>query len=191
MGHFAIWSSNQTQDRVEVQRQAWLGAAAGVQVPAGAVPADCLVILSVDPPGDRAAVLVPDASAGAAKNRIPLGAGLHLAGHGDLLEVGGRRFWVELRPVAEQSLFDPEVHGADLFCAATRARLNPGDPIVTCPGNQGATCGLVYSLVAFEAARTCHGCGASHDSKPWAPPEEPGESSVAELLASAGEGEDA
>ena len=96
-----------------------------------------------------------------------------------------------MRRMAEESRFDPEVHGADLFCAATRARLNTGDPIVTCPGNQGGTCGLVYSLVAWQASATCHGCGASHDPEPWAPPVEPRGSLLAELLASAGEGEDA
>ena len=101
MGKLNLWSSvQQPPERVQIERMAWVGAK-GVQDPEGPVPADSLVIHTVDPPGDSAAVLVPDASASGAKvNGIAVEPGLHLVHHGDCLEVAGRRFWVELQLVA-------------------------------------------------------------------------------------------
>ncbi len=186
MGRLAIWTSDQAPDRVEVGRVAWLGAG-GVRVPEGPEaegPAGCLTILPVDPPGEGAAVLVPDSAKRPAVNRIPMGPGLHLIRHGDRLEVAGQRWWVDVSAVAEPTVFDPELHGSDLFCAATRARFKSGDQIVVCPGRQGHACGLIYLQVAWEASNACHGCGSNHSPEPWAPPKNPASSWLAELLRS-------
>lgn len=102
--------------------------------------------------------------------------GIHPLRHGDRLDVGGRAYWfsADLSPV--ETTFDPDLHGADVRCCLTKARLRPGQAIVICPGVPGTKCGVIYRADAWAAviqanrSMKCHNCGYRPGATHWEPP---------------------
>jgi hypothetical protein len=113
----------------------------------------------------------------AALNGIPLRAGLHLLHESDCLEVGATRYFVSAEVTAEDTFYDPAVHGEDIYCALTKARLVAGQPITICPGTPSARCGVLYKAEAWDLAMRqskpsmqCTNCGYSTSAAEWVPP---------------------
>ncbi len=133
-----------------------------------------LLPLSARTPGEALAVaLVPDRLAGAAsRNGVPMEAGLHRLLHADRLVCGGRRVWVATSAEPERAPYDAQTHGADLFCARTKMRLAPGEPVVLCPGTPDRACGLISKAEAFDLPFPCAECGFDPRAPRWAPPAE-------------------
>jgi hypothetical protein len=136
-----------------------------------------------------ALLLAPDDVAGsAARNGLLLPAGVHSLRHADLIEIDGQPFWVSVQFVAEESVYDVDVHPADAFCFFTRVRLSPGDPIVICPGTPETSCGMIYRKSAWLAAQessagfACAHCGFAPGRGEWTPPAPRSTRSLSHLL---------
>lgn len=116
------------------------------------------------------------ASGVVSRNGIPVGPGMHLLRHADRLEVAGHRFWVSVAPSVKGAAYDPMVHGIDVFCYLTKARLKPGQQIKICPGMPGQSCGVIYKAEAWEMAMQseppmpCASCGYHTRTAEWQPP---------------------
>ena len=139
--------------------------------------------------GVCAAVLVPSKHGRPVRlNRVDLPPGMHLLSHKDRLDVGGITFWVSLRACAEQMAYDPEVHGEDCFCLRTKARLEPGEAIVICPGMPEMPCDMIFKASAWKAGVRCHNCRFDPSAPAWKPaaPKE-GRSVLDELFERAGQ----
>ncbi len=137
--------------------------------------------------GAIGAILVPvNLSGRVLRNRVPLRAGLHAARHGDELHIGEQLYWLASDLAPEEATYDPALHGEDLFCHLTKARLRAGDPIVLCPGTQHAPCGLIQSARAWHAAAAaglaCSACGFRADAEEWRPPRRAEDNRLAGLL---------
>ncbi|HEY4761533.1 MAG TPA: hypothetical protein VIH42_13205 [Thermoguttaceae bacterium] len=117
-----------------------------------------------------AVLLVPDELSGRlACGGQPLAAGAHVLFHADQLVWNQLRLWFAREETATETIFDPEIHGADAFCARTRSRLTPGEPIVICPGTVSSTCGFLYKAAAWMNMR-CNYCGFDPRKQSWMPP---------------------
>lgn len=139
--------------------------------------------------GSCAAVFVPPKHGQPVRlNRVELPSGMHLLAHGDRLDVGGRIFWVSLRALAEETVYDPKIHGEDCFCFRTKARLEAGDATVICPGTPEMPCEMIYKASAWKAGVRCHNCRFDPSAPAWKPaaPRE-GRSVLDELLERAGQ----
>jgi hypothetical protein len=109
-------------------------------------------------------------------NGIPVPSGLHLLRHADRLDVADRVYWVSAAPRVEEAAYDPAVHGPDVFCYLTKARLHPAQRIKICPGLPGQACGAIYKAEAWEMAMQseppmpCASCGYHTRRAEWQPP---------------------
>ena len=185
MKKIALWhaAGQGPPARHEVAGPTWLSEA-GLRAASQHAPGDLDHRLLLLPASagrrDCCVVLVPDALARTvSRNHDPLPAGLHRLRHADRLDLAGQTVWVAESRAAEVIEYDPAVHGEDVFCARTKARLVPGARVVRCPD-----CGLLYTERAWALSIPCHICG--HDSKQseWQPPHTVAQSGgVRELLA--------
>jgi hypothetical protein len=63
-----------------------------------------------------------------------------------------------------------------MFCFLSKARLQPGQMCVACPGLPGVACNVLYQLdswqvlAAAESALRCANCGYRPDASCWQPP---------------------
>lgn len=128
--------------------------------------------------GAIGAALVPDERDRAVLlNGVPLRPGLHLVQHADCLNLDVQTFWFAAVRTVDETTYDPAVHGAELFCELTKARLEPGEPIVLCPGSPEQPCRAVFRRPAWELAmqsetmRRCAHCGFRPDESDWTPNE--------------------
>jgi hypothetical protein len=96
--------------------------------------------------------------------------GMHLLRHADCVDFAGITVWISASSSAEEAAYEPAAHGKDGFCARTKARLKPGEPIVICPGTPQAACGLYYKLSAWKLDLQCHGCKLKPSAAGWSPP---------------------
>lgn len=125
--------------------------------------------------GAAAALLVPDTAGSVSRNGVPLPAGVHLVRHRDRLEFGGVSYWVAVEREVRVVLYEPDVHGADVFCFVTKARLRAGEEIVVCPGRPGTECGVIYKKPAWDMAIEanarfrCPRCGFDPGAGDWQP----------------------
>ncbi len=163
--------------------------------PAAAQDPTALLLLATEPKdGLCGVVLVPDPMSGHARlNGVRLGGGLHLARHGDRVDLGRRSAWFAVAAVPDRVTYDPELHGEAVFCLRTKARLKPGDDMVECCGKPERPCGMRFKAEAWVDTLPCPDCGASPGQEPWRPPPSPRESSLQRLLllARGDEGEEA
>ena len=127
------------------------------------------VLLRVRRASAIAAVLVPRQCEPAVRlNGGRLSAGAHLLAHADRLEFAGRQVWIARDDQVAEVLYQPAVHGDNLFCARTKMRLKPDiDHIVVCPG---VGCGLIYKAEAWRLGIPCHGCRFDPRAAGWRPP---------------------
>lgn len=131
------------------------------------------LITPISPLGANCAVvLVPDELTGICHSGVSLATGLHLLQHGDHLDfTGGTRIWISVDSRVDETLFDPAVHGEDVFCFRTKARISPGEKIVICPGIPGAACGMIYRADAWQqVGLACHNCTFDPSKPLWKPP---------------------
>lgn len=106
------------------------------------------------------------------RNGTPLSAGLQLLRHGDLLQLGQAQLWINGERTAHEEPYDPDVHGARLRCARSKALLVSGEAIVSCPGTtRDPGCRLIYRAAAWDVGVRCHECGAEPNQPPWEPPQ--------------------
>jgi hypothetical protein len=152
---------------------------------------DCVLVQPVDPTdGAIAVALVPKSLAhGVSHNGMPLASGLHPLKHADRLDVRRRDFWFSVEAVVEEVGYDPDVHGADVYCFLTKARLQPGQKIKICPGVPGTNCGVIYKSEAWDLAMlsdtpmNCANCGYKAGGTEWEPPQRKTKGSLDGLLA--------
>jgi hypothetical protein len=117
-----------------------------------------------------AVLLVPPSGCAGSCNGIPLGPGTHVIQHADRIDIDDLTFWVAASNAVEIVAYDPDVHGADVFCLLTKARLQPGADIVCCPG-----CGMIYRSAAWEMVLDadskfrCPGCRFDPFAGEWEP----------------------
>lgn len=128
------------------------------------------------PSGVIGAALVPDdLDSSAALNGVPLRAGLHVLRHTDRLDLNEHSVWFAAQSTCESTTYDPEVHGENVFCYLTKARLETGQAIVVCPAAPGKTCNAIYKQRSWELAmksttmRKCANCGYRPDDAEWKP----------------------
>jgi hypothetical protein len=109
-------------------------------------------------------------------NGVPLPAGLHVLRHADRVDVSPRSFWISTVTQVEETTYEPAVHGDDVYCFLTKARLSAGQTIKVCPGPPGTECGVVYTAAAWnlamgaESSLKCPNCGYRPDQAKWHPP---------------------
>ena len=143
-----------------------------------------LIVTPVRRKGDvLGIVLVPiELKEDVRRNRIPLDCGAHVLRHADCLEMGSGRLWISATGKAEETSYDPAIHGEDRFCPRTKARLAPNDPIVVCPGTPRDKCEAIYKAAAWKIGTPCHQCGFDPGAPPWEPPTPRQRGSLATLL---------
>lgn len=129
-------------------------------------------VVPVSREGDACAVLlVPSAAESRALvNGSAAPSGMHLLRHGDRVDVSEKTLWVSAGAAPEETRYDPQTHGEDVFCFRTKARLEPGEPIVICPGTSKTTCGMIYKASAWELGIPCHNCRFDPSKPAWHPP---------------------
>ena len=117
------------------------------------------------------ALLVPDSATQAVSRAgLRLRPGMHPLRHADSLQIGAAALWVSAEGTPDRTTYDPNLHGSDVFCARTKARLKVGDAIVICPGIPTVSCGLVYKATAWTPQLACPRCKFDPQQAPWAPP---------------------
>jgi hypothetical protein len=156
----------------------------------GPLPATVAYLRPVAAPASEVAVLLvpPLSAARVSRNGQPMPVGLHGMQHGDRLDMAGHTYWVAVQPAAQRTVYDPEVHGADMFCFLSKKRLAAGDPIAFCPGVPGTPCGALYTQRAWdllnspESKLRCSGCGFHAGAASWTPPSPPERKVLDDLL---------
>jgi hypothetical protein len=130
--------------------------------------ADHAVVMPAAVEGDYCAVMiVPEILSWKIRlNDAPAPAGLHVLKPRDKIEVSvTRHVWIG-DPRARVQVYDPDIHGKDVFCARTRARLQSGARIVVCPTLR---CGAIYTEKAYGLCVPCHKCGSNPVKEEWRP----------------------
>lgn len=175
--------------RVAASTPLWLGRDAGELA---SEPRDGAVLLMAIQPLRQAvaAALVPNAMSGeVSRDGIPLAAGLHELPHGARLEIDDATYWVSAESVPEETSYQPELHGRDVYCFYTKARLATGDAITICPGTPGKTCGVIYKRASWETALQaprpfkCPNCKFDPKQAQWQPPRAERRKRLDDLLA--------
>lgn len=140
---------------------------------------ECLVMAAIIPTvvdESIGAMLVPPAFAySVSHNGQPLPPGVYSLRHSDEIVVEGRTYWVARSASVECTSYEPELHGENVFCFATKARLSPRQAIAICPGTGGSPCGVIYKKEAWEianqrSASRCPSCGFDPNETEWHPP---------------------
>jgi hypothetical protein len=129
------------------------------------------VVTPIPPLGEHVAALLvaDDCPSDITRNGRPLSAGLWPLKHADRLEINGHALWIAVETAHDHDHYDPAVHGADVHCLYSKARLIPGDDIVVCP------CGAIYKLAAWQMAERaarrfkCPSCGYAPTAPRWQP----------------------
>lgn len=137
-----------------------------------------VVVTPIRPADDAIAVALVKPAAGrvVARNGIPLSGGLHPLRHADRLDVGDRTYWLSGQKSVEETNYDPDVHGEDVYCMLTKARLAPGQRIKICPGRDGTECAVIYKAEAWDmfmesgTPTKCPNCGYRAGEAEWEPP---------------------
>jgi hypothetical protein len=176
---------------VEAAAPLWLAGGDGGHRPSPERRDGAVMIAPIQPLRQAvAAALVPDAASGSiARDGIPLAAGLHALPHGARLELDGSTFWISSQSAHEETSYDPQHHGPDVFCFITKARLAAGDAITICPGTPGKTCGVIYKKAAWDMALQsprpfrCPSCGYDPRRSQWQPPRPAPPATLDDLLA--------
>ena len=110
-----------------------------------------------------------------ALNGIPLAEGMHTLRHADRVDAGTQSYWVAARQQVEEATYDAAVHGEDVFCFLTKARLRQGQAIKICPGTHATRCGVIYKSEAWDLAMhtasfaKCPHCGYRPHEAEWQP----------------------
>ncbi|MBC8875232.1 MAG: hypothetical protein H8E44_37900 [Planctomycetes bacterium] len=138
-----------------------------------------VAVTPIRPTDDAIAValVTPAADHAVARNGIPLPVGLHPLRHADRLDVGDRTYWLSGQKGVEETEYDPDVHGEDVYCMLTKARLAPGQSIKICPGREGRECGVIYKSAAWDmfmesgTPTKCPNCGYHSGEAEWEPPQ--------------------
>jgi hypothetical protein len=176
-----LWCGDGSRQRVDVAAPQALPYA---EMPADDSPASAagwsrhsVLAVPIEPvDGGLGVLLVPDGGAPVAINGVAVPPGLHLLRHADRLDVAGRLHWVSQRCEVEHVEYDPAVHGDNVYCYLTKARLRPGQAIRICPGLAGSPCGALYTAEAWEMAMQsqppmpCASCGYHRTKAEWSPP---------------------
>ena len=124
-----------------------------------------------------AMVVAESSSRRVSLNGVPLAAGIHLLRHADRVDIDQQTFWISTQATVEETTYDPAVHGEEVFCFLTKARLTEGQPIKICPGVPGNDCGVIYKAAAWDMAMQsstplkCPNCGYRSGHAEWHPPE--------------------
>ncbi|MGA2798005.1 MAG: hypothetical protein ABSE63_10520 [Thermoguttaceae bacterium] len=113
-------------------------------------------------------------------NGVVLAAGTHILHHADHIRWNNLRLWVARNGSAQETQYEPHIHGEEMFCARTRSRIVPGEPIVICPGTLTDPCGMIFKKTAWLNIK-CHHCGFDPNQTTWSPPHK-GQSDINELL---------
>lgn len=127
---------------------------------------DAIAVVLVQPAPGRAV----------ARNGIPLTGGLHPLRHADRLDVGDMTYWLSGQKSVEETAYDPNAHGEDVYCMLTKARLAPGQRIKICPGHEGKECAVIYKAEAWDmfmesgTPTKCPNCGYQPGQAEWQPP---------------------
>ena len=117
-----------------------------------------------------AVLLVPKGGGAISLNGIPLQRAAYVVQHADRIDVDGKTFWVAASSDIEIAHYDPAVHGDDIFCFVTKARLQPDEEIVLCPG-----CGIICRRAAWDMVLEadpkfrCPGCRFDPFAGDWVP----------------------
>jgi hypothetical protein len=166
----AVWLSHASLDRGEPSPSS--------------PPHDSVMLLPTGPSGRTCGVaLVPDESkASVLLNGVRLRPGMHVLHHADRVSLNGRAAWFAIAAAPDEVLYKPQLHGDAVFCHRTKARLTAGDPMVICGGTPEASCGMMFTAVAWEARIPCHSCGALPGAPRWQPPPSEDRGSLTELL---------
>ncbi|MGD0519194.1 MAG: hypothetical protein ABSA26_16785 [Thermoguttaceae bacterium] len=182
-----IWSAVQGQKEPSVVKPAksYLVAEEGLismDVPSRQRPVRMSIIIPQSINGqDIAMLLVPDELTGKlALNGQFLAAGAHILHHGDEICRDELRLWVSRDDSVKETEYDATIHGEDMFCARTRSRLIPGEPIIICPGIISAPCGMIFRASAWLNIK-CHHCGFDPKEATWIPRQK-GRGNIDELL---------
>ena len=109
------------------------------------------------------------------RNGVPLVSGTHVLRHTDRLDYEGRTWWVAARREVGDVPYEAAIHGEDVYCFITKARLQADEVIVVCPGPSGAECGAIYRKAAWEMVQQsnarfrCPRCGFDPAAADWQP----------------------
>lgn len=150
--------------------------------------ADDVVIHPLRGGSGAVAMLLNRGRRAVAVNGVPVPSGMRLLWHADRLDVSGRTFWISAATSVEQGAYDPALHGDDVFCFLTKARLTAGQQITICPGVPGASCGVIYKAEAWEMAMhsanpmKCPNCGFRPGAAEWQPSQPRTRNSIDGLL---------
>jgi hypothetical protein len=118
-----------------------------------------------------AVFLVPDALTGRiTRDGQFLAPGAHILRHGDEIRWNALRLWIAKNDRIEETNYDPNKHGENMFCARTRSRLISGEPVIICPGTLSNSCGMIFKASAWLNMR-CHICGFEPNQASWTPPQ--------------------
>ncbi len=94
-----------------------------------------------------AALLVPPNGCAASRNGIPMHAGAYVVQDRDRIDVDDLTFWAAISNSVQVSHYSADVHGPDVYCFITKARLRDQEEVICCPN-----CELIYRKAAWEMA---------------------------------------
>lgn len=162
----------------QVTSPVWLGSAGLVQAGYLEAPSNSVLLQPANHVGAVGLLMFSCDSTHVLLNGLPIAVGAHAVRHGDRIDVGDQTFWVSVDSHAEEVGYDPAIHGDDVFCFLTKARIVAGQMIKICPGTPGTSCGVIYKSDAWDMAfrsdtpMKCPNCGNSSERGRWQPPEQ-------------------
>ena len=122
---FRIWCRNHADDitSTDVSRTLWISESS--PIPSGRPVGLSAGIRPVVPRAAFIGVVMvpPELEERISLNGRPLWSGMHGLRHADRLDINGHEIWVAASASIEASAYDPAVHGEDVFCFLTKARL--------------------------------------------------------------------
>jgi hypothetical protein len=175
-----LWTAKHAAQlqRVPLEHQVQLIASTESCVDGEGMDAAAVTLQTVEPlDGVVAVVFVGHAvSADVVLNGACVSAGMYPIRPADRIDIGLDSYWVSEELVPQRTTYDPERHEPDARCAMTKARLQPGQEIVICPGRPGAPCKVIYKAAAWDAViqsnreMKCPNCGYRPGEPVWRPP---------------------